>query len=54
MCQASFELFIGFLHDNKYMLLLSMVNQYVSISVFAGKPIADQAALASRSAMTGE
>eukprot|EP01134_Creolimax_fragrantissima_P001704 CFRG1704T1 len=54
MCVGSFELFISYLHDNKFMLLLSMVNQYVSIHVFAGKPIADQATLASRSAMTGD
>uniref|UniRef100_A0A6B2KZ13 TFIID subunit TAF5 NTD2 domain-containing protein n=1 Tax=Arcella intermedia TaxID=1963864 RepID=A0A6B2KZ13_9EUKA len=38
MCSYSFELLLAFLHDKKFMLLLSIINQYLIIKVHTGQP----------------
>jgi transcription initiation factor TFIID subunit 5 len=38
MCTYSFELMLGYLHEMKFMLLLSLINQYINIRVFRGHP----------------
>jgi len=38
MCSYSFELLLAFLHERKFMLLLSIINQYLDIKVHTGQP----------------
>ena len=38
MCKYSFELLLCFLQDNKFMLILRLMNQYVKIEATADKP----------------
>jgi transcription initiation factor TFIID subunit 5 len=38
MCNYSFELLLSYLHEMKFMMILSIVNQYLNITVFAGQP----------------
>ncbi|KAI9143777.1 WD40-repeat-containing domain protein [Paraphysoderma sedebokerense] len=38
MSKYSFQLLISFLEDNNFQLLLKVVNQYINIQVFTGKP----------------
>lgn len=41
MCKYSFELLLYFLQDNKFMLLLRLINQYINIESSSEKPGAD-------------
>ena len=38
MCKYSFELLLCFLQDNKFMLILRLMNQYIKIEATADKP----------------
>lgn len=38
MCEYSFTLIMSFLQDNSFVLLLRIINAYVNILAFAGKP----------------
>lgn len=38
MCSYSFELLVSFLQQAQFMLLLSIINQYLNIKVFTGEP----------------
>jgi len=38
MAEQTFHVLRGFLHDNKLVLLLSIVNEHINIDVFAGDP----------------
>eukprot|EP01114_Cavostelium_apophysatum_P013869 TRINITY_DN3455_c0_g1_i1.p1 TRINITY_DN3455_c0_g1~~TRINITY_DN3455_c0_g1_i1.p1 ORF type:complete len:604 (+),score=153.54 TRINITY_DN3455_c0_g1_i1:153-1964(+) len=38
LSRFSFELLLSFLHEKKYMLLLSLLNQYLNIKVYNGQP----------------
>jgi transcription initiation factor TFIID subunit 5 len=38
MCKYSFELLLSFLQDNKYMLILRLMNQYITIQATSDKP----------------
>jgi transcription initiation factor TFIID subunit 5 len=38
MCSYSWELLLAFLHEKKYMLILSIINHHLQIKVHAGQP----------------
>lgn len=54
MCSASHDILISFLHDNKMTLLLGIVNQFIKIVVFSGKPVGDEATIGQRNPLPGE
>jgi len=38
MCRYAFELLLAFLHEKKFMLILSILNHYLNIEVHSGQP----------------
>jgi hypothetical protein len=38
ICSYSFELFISFLQQSNYMIILALTNQYLDLKVFSGHP----------------